>query len=274
VATARAAGEWERTQRTKAFLPFLRYTLSSSERLRPEHRSWVGTILPVDDPWWHTHYPPNGWGCKCGVRQMTRRQAERDGYSADAAAPEVETRSWFDNRNGRRIDVPAGIDPGWAQNPGRNRQLRAAEFLGDQLERLSPDGRRTAIADIVGSRTFRDVMANRGKSKALLPVAPLTDMLRQARPTSARHVLLSADSARHIIDDDKRRKLEPRDFAAAIEILAFPALVKPSSKGAVVYGFSDGTGWRAAIKVLPGEVYLTSFHRKSTEDINRIVKRK
>jgi SPP1 gp7 family putative phage head morphogenesis protein len=274
VATARAAGEWERTQRTKSFLPFLRYTLSNSERLRPEHRSWVGTILPVDDPWWHTHYPPNGWGCKCGVRQITRRQAEREGYSADAPAPEIETRSWFDNRNGRRIDVPVGIDPGWAQNPGRNRQLRAAEFLGDQLDRLPPDARRTAIADIIGSKPFRDMMARRGKSKALLPVAPVTDALRQFRPTSARHVLLSADSAKHIIDDDETRNLKPGDFAAAIEILTEPALVKPSSKGAVVYGISDGVGWRAALKILPGEIYLTSFHRKSVEDINRIVRRK
>ena len=39
----------------------------------------AGTLLPVDDPWWQTHYPPNGWGCKCWVRQVSRREAERLG---------------------------------------------------------------------------------------------------------------------------------------------------------------------------------------------------
>lgn len=30
---------------------------------RPEHQAWDGLTLPADDPWWQTHYPPNGWGC-------------------------------------------------------------------------------------------------------------------------------------------------------------------------------------------------------------------
>lgn len=269
VATARAAGEWERTQRTKAFLPFLRYTLSHSERLRPEHRSWVGTVLPVDDPWWHTHYPPNGWGCKCGVRQLTKRQAERDGYSAGTEAPEVVTRSWYDSRNGRSIDVPAGIDPGWAQNPGRNRQLRAAEFLGDQLDRLSPDARRTAIADIMGSKPFRDMMAKRGKSKMLVPIAPVTDEIRKHHQTSSSHVMLSADSAWHILDERHERGLSPSDFAAAIAILTAPTRTVARERSLVLFGEALGRGWRASLKVLEDGVYLTSFHPKQLKIVRK-----
>lgn len=51
----------------RASRPYLRYVRSSSERPRVEHLAWVGTVLPIDDPWWRTHYPPNGWGCKCGA---------------------------------------------------------------------------------------------------------------------------------------------------------------------------------------------------------------
>ena len=47
--TAHAAGEWERTQRNKRFLPFLVYTLSRAERRRLEHEGWVGIVAPVDD---------------------------------------------------------------------------------------------------------------------------------------------------------------------------------------------------------------------------------
>ena len=59
---ARAAGQWERAQRTKATHPFIRYGRSPSREPRQEHRAWEGTILPVDDPWWDTHWTPNGWG--------------------------------------------------------------------------------------------------------------------------------------------------------------------------------------------------------------------
>lgn len=60
--SARAAGQWERAQRTKEALPYLRYSLGPSEQHRPEHMAWDGKILPVDHEWWSTHYPPNGWG--------------------------------------------------------------------------------------------------------------------------------------------------------------------------------------------------------------------
>lgn len=60
--SARAAGQWDRAQRTKRTHPYVRYGRSPSREPRSEHRAWEGTILHVDDPWWNTHWPPNGWG--------------------------------------------------------------------------------------------------------------------------------------------------------------------------------------------------------------------
>jgi len=42
--------------------PYLRYVESSSAHPRPKHQGWANMVLPADDPWWQTHYPPNGWG--------------------------------------------------------------------------------------------------------------------------------------------------------------------------------------------------------------------
>ncbi len=42
--------------------PLWRYVASSSADPRPEHMRWYNVVLPADDPWWQTHYPPNGWG--------------------------------------------------------------------------------------------------------------------------------------------------------------------------------------------------------------------
>ena len=60
--SARAAGQWQRIQRTKRTHPYIRYGRSTSVERREEHAAWEGTLLPADDPWWDTHFPPNGWG--------------------------------------------------------------------------------------------------------------------------------------------------------------------------------------------------------------------
>lgn len=159
VSTARAAGEWERIQRTKAFLPYLRYGRSTSERRRPLHASWEGTILPADHSWWAIHYPPNGWGCECPVTQLSRAQARREGYDPDnpPSAPEDGTYSWFNKRTGQRIDVPRGIDPGWAQNPGQNRMRNSTEVLAGSIDRLPLSARAPAIADYLASPAFAKI---------------------------------------------------------------------------------------------------------------------
>ena len=116
---ARAAGQWERIQKTKNGLPYLLYRIGPSDQHRPEHVAWDGTILPVDDPWWNTHYPPNGWGCKCFVRAVTAREAERLGGAS--RRPRLQRRPWKNTRTGKTERIPRGIDPGWDYNPGKNR---------------------------------------------------------------------------------------------------------------------------------------------------------
>lgn len=125
---ARAAGQWSRMTRTADTHPFAVYELGPSAEHRAEHAAWAGTVLPLDNPWWDTHAPPNGWGCKCRMRQLSRRAAERLG--GVTAAPPITTVEWRNKRTGKTERVPAGIDPGWDYNPGRDRQAA----LDAQLE--------------------------------------------------------------------------------------------------------------------------------------------
>ncbi len=70
VASAQSASQWEQIQQTKEILPLLKYTTAGDERVREEHQDLEDVILPVDDPFWDTYYPPNGWGCRCDVQQL------------------------------------------------------------------------------------------------------------------------------------------------------------------------------------------------------------
>lgn len=115
--TSYAAGRWERIQRVKARRPWLRYSAVLDSRTRPQHRAWHGTVLAVDDPWWETHSPPNGWSCRCNVQQLSDRDLKRFGFTPSTPPP-VETRPWTNRRTGETIQVPRGIDPGFGYNVG------------------------------------------------------------------------------------------------------------------------------------------------------------
>lgn len=43
--------------------PYWMYDAVNDGRTRPAHRAMDGTILRHDNPWWTTHYPPNGYQC-------------------------------------------------------------------------------------------------------------------------------------------------------------------------------------------------------------------
>lgn len=65
VGSSRMAAQWKSFEEKGGMLGY--YTIGDG-RVREEHRVLHGTVLPVDDPFWDSYYPPNGWNCRCYVR--------------------------------------------------------------------------------------------------------------------------------------------------------------------------------------------------------------
>jgi len=104
----------------KAFYPYWRYVhgeLRTPMRPRPEHVAWDGLVLSADDDFWRQHFPPNGWGCTCGVRVVSRGDLARMGKDGPDKAPAWGTSKYTDPRTGETRDVPHGIDPGFDATP-------------------------------------------------------------------------------------------------------------------------------------------------------------
>lgn len=127
--TARAAGQWERIHRNKAVLPYLMYGLGPSKEHRLQHVDWDGVVLPVDDAFWDTHLPPNGWGCRCRVRQLTQSDAQRRGINERPVSEKV---AWKNKKTGKIQEVPKGIDPGWDYHAGKTRLETMKQFSKDK----------------------------------------------------------------------------------------------------------------------------------------------
>ena len=152
---AYATGLWERVERTKAALPYVRYITRGDDRVRPAHQAWDNLALPVDDDFWKTHWPPNGWRCRCRVMSMTKADyqrgytLDRPGAETDPNAPLVrkplktetppdERKEYVNPRSGEVLQVPVGIDPGFAYNPGQVRQHALQAQLEGKLSAVNP----------------------------------------------------------------------------------------------------------------------------------------
>lgn len=118
------AGRYAQMKAVSNRRPYWRYRHSSaSEDPREQHLAWDGLVLRHDDPWWDTHAPQNGWGCKCYIETLAERDLRRMGRSGPDQAPPIEWREVTVGANGpapRTVQVPEGIDPGFAYQPGRS----------------------------------------------------------------------------------------------------------------------------------------------------------
>lgn len=145
--SARSAGQWHRAQRTKQALPYFKYSLGPSKVHRPEHEKWDQTILPVDHPFWDTHFTPNGWECKCRIRQISQVEMQRKGLQI-SADPKVKLVEFVNQRSGEVVKVPEGIDPGWDTNPGKHRQQTLQTALNGKLKTADPSVATTIKKDL------------------------------------------------------------------------------------------------------------------------------
>lgn len=141
---AYAAGQWERMARNVKTHPYMRYITLKDAKVRPAHRVWEGVTLPISDGFWNTHYPPNGWRCRCRVVSVSQREYDQGttptGTRMVKQAPAIVMRDWIDQRTGEIKQVPAGIDPGFGYNVGvasaRARGLQ--DTMQDKLRKASP----------------------------------------------------------------------------------------------------------------------------------------
>lgn len=140
--TARAAGQWERIERTKRAMPYLLYALGPSLEHRDEHVKWANLCLPVDHPFWRTHFVPNGWGCKCGIRQVSRSEYDQLNASGRIMtdAPDIKLVKWVNKRTGEEEQIPEGIDPGWNYNPGTGRKAQLERQLAAKKAAFNASG--------------------------------------------------------------------------------------------------------------------------------------
>lgn len=152
---AHAAGRWVRAEQDEAFMPLLRYVATGGSagdgRTRIQHRAWHGTILPIRDVWWQTHYAPCDWECRCTTQQLNARTAARNGWPVGEVPAAFPPKAYTNPRTGEVTVLEQGIGPGFNYNVGQAYLRRDTPTLlsgsGETLEATATgEGRQSSIA--------------------------------------------------------------------------------------------------------------------------------
>lgn len=132
VRSSHAAGRYRQLTdpETLKAMPYWRYVHSDTVmHPRPLHMAWGDARLTLrhDHPFWRTHFPPNGWGCRCRV------VAVRGPRSGDSTEPPA---GWdaIDPMTGEHV----GIDKGWGYAPGASNADVLRDIAADKSKALHP----------------------------------------------------------------------------------------------------------------------------------------
>lgn len=252
IRSAHAAGQWARAQRTKDFLPYLIYVETTSAEPRDEHLAQVNTIAHIDDPYWDVWFPPNGWECKCGVRQITEAEAISLGFKPGSRPLAVPTRQWLNKRTGEIEEIPVGIDPGWHTNPAKHRAATLDTLLGGALDAASPAVRSAALKDLGESWLLKKLVSGE-VTGASAPIGHLGKDVAASHRSKSGVVWLSIE----------KQLINPWEDVAVADWARLPHII---DRGAIVQ-HETTPGWLAIYHKIDGRYYKAEVFKRD-RDIN------
>lgn len=271
---ARSVGLWQRIQANKEALPFLRYSAVLDRRTRPQHRAWHAIILPVDHRFWLTHFPPNGWNCRCTVIQLSQRDLDRRGWQVTNPPPPLDDLVPF-RRKGRSevYQIPRGIDPGFGYNAGTARLRAVIEKTRASVDAAAQEGlydvARISLRDIVDSPALEQFLADREPG---IPVAVLSDFDAVALQSTTRVVTLTERSINHIAVENRRNY--PAAVYRAMQLAIDDPLLKVAQdNGNMLYLYRVGSDLYAlVVRSEPdsGELWAHTVFRVPAAQIGRL----
>ncbi|EMW1002881.1 phage minor head protein [Pseudomonas aeruginosa] len=288
--TSYAAGRYAQLQAVKGERPFWMYNHSDAvEHPRELHLTWDGLVIHADNPWWRTHYPPNGWGCQCSVSAYAEDELASLGKDGPDEPPSDRMRRL--TYRGEVVEVPEGIDPGWDYAPGRSNFEQLVQGALQKTTPLPPEpaaklnqqllqNRSVATAIQTDWERWLDSVANdpvrRGRRVHVGTLSPQTVEGMSAAGVEASTAVISVGDSDilHVLRDAKAmattaaglpKALSLAELATLPQILAQPqAVLLDAKSNTLIYAFAAQRREAGKIAV------LVNFQLKGGEATNSV----
>lgn len=272
--SAYMAGRYEQMIEQAEERPYWQYVAILDSKTRPAHRALNGRVFRYDDAAWGAFYPPNGFNCRCRVRNFTKLEIERRQIPVSSTEGklrqvQVPLKSGETATVTRLVDraLPGGKfqpDAGFSNNPGLSAWQPRLEPMDTQLSRRYID---TALQ----GPAFGQFVA--GKSQGAFPVAVLRpqDQARLAADTTVAYMsseTVAKQRERHpeLTLDDYRRIPDIVDQGEAF--------VQGANR--LAFLFEGEVVWRLALKATRQrhELYVIHMIKTSREKAQREIRDK
>lgn len=233
--TSYSAGRTRQMKEVANLRPYWRYRHSdASVHPRKEHLAWDGLILKHDDPWWSSHTPPNGFGCKCYIETLAERDMKKQGLA-------VTDKAKIPFKDG-------GVDKGWDYQPGASVNDELIQFAKDKAAKLAgsdPEAKiaKSYIAQLLTESLFTQFFNSDMGGE--FPVAALDETLRKAIDAQQPIVMLS----RVTVDEHRKHsEIGAQDYTLAQRIVDEGELYEQAPGRLIALCKIGGKLYRAALK--------------------------
>lgn len=260
LATSYATGR--RAQLIAGDFKYWVYRHGGSLEPRLQHLAWDGIALPPDHPFWVTHAPPNGWGCKCRIFGA-RTEA---GIRRVGGVPGKELPDGWDSID-PRTGVQVGIDKGWGYAPGAS----VAEDVLALRGKLDVMPEQPAI-DLIQSWVQSELFANWfAAPKGTWPLARIS--AEDAAKIGSRQTTASLSAESAMKQARNHPDLTPADYALAQSAISNATqTVQQDARRLIFIQEVDGaSGYVLVVKAVveQGELFVVSFRRMSRDEGRR-----
>lgn len=251
--------------------PWWQYNAVLDMRTRASHAALHGKVFRHDDPFWDTHYPPNGWGCRCRVRALNKDEIDEKEIKPETAAGRITMEDRvIDEKGGKTMPVAvyhdplSGIrtatDPGWSYNPGK------AAWQPD-LDNYSYDVARKFLEGAVTGPDFTRFFE--GKVKGVYPVAVLDEAYRGVIGAKTQVVTLSDETLAK--NKAEHRDIKIEDYRRLPDIIENAQLIVQDREMTLVFVKRGEKIYRSVVKSTESgkALFMTSLRQTNIEDVRR-----
>lgn len=255
--TAYQAGRWKSIEKNKKRFPYLQYSSVIDNRTRASHAALHGIVYPVDHVFWNSHYPPNGFNCRCTAVQISKYYAEKEGLKIQNKMP--GHLKYTDPKTGNEYTVTdLKPDIGFANNVGKDWLQTIETPLFDKLEKTETKTAQKFVEYLVKEQ-FEEW---RKDPNIDFPVAVLTKEQGKIFATAITAVRLSKDT---MIKQDKHHpELTLEDYLKIQEAVNKSEMYR-QNENSYAFILEEKDGIVCIIKVTKekDKLYLTSIRKLS-----------
>lgn len=280
IQTAYMAGRYRQMHENAEARPFWQYVAVLDSKTRPGHKMLHGRVFRHDDPFWHSHYPPNGWGCRCRVRALSPHRMEKEGLTTESGARhmvtqqrevlnrhtgEVQTRPVTGYRMPGADGAIAWTDLGFSYNPGA---AGLANMLGEGIRKLEGATHPVAAATVRRLASGETFTAWQAKPEGDFPLAVLrvdeAARIGATSPVARLSPETYAKQCRH------HPELTQADYARAQDVVEQGEVVQDGAKN-LLFLLDEPGGHVVVVKATQegDELFVTSMRRLSQGEARR-----